>query len=113
MFVSLRMLTPIVENDDSDNGKEDAKESGETNLKNSIIHGNPNLHAKKCPGDFSPGFFSAPVMPHFWMVEARCADARVRKSDNEIPAFFNSNCRITIKFYETSPSCRTSIFTQI
>ncbi|HXG84248.1 MAG TPA: MgtC/SapB family protein [Pyrinomonadaceae bacterium] len=30
MFVSLRMLTPIVENDDSDNVKEDAKESGET-----------------------------------------------------------------------------------
>ncbi len=30
MFVSLRMLTPIVENDDSDNGKDDAKESGET-----------------------------------------------------------------------------------
>jgi len=30
MFVSLRMLTPIVENDDSDNGKDDVKESGET-----------------------------------------------------------------------------------
>jgi len=30
MFVSLRMLTPIVENDDNDNAKNDAKESGET-----------------------------------------------------------------------------------
>lgn len=30
MLVSLRMLTLIVENDDSDNGKNDAEESGET-----------------------------------------------------------------------------------
>ena len=30
MFVSLRMLTPIVENDDSDNAKNDTEESGET-----------------------------------------------------------------------------------
>ncbi len=33
MFVSLRMLTPIVENDHSDNEKDDAKESGETESK--------------------------------------------------------------------------------